>query len=467
MSLIPRACAVALAAALAFGSPGAVRAQDTVTLNVRDASLVDVMMLIARQGHMNIVPDGLLPSARIGALSLTGISARVALTALEQAFGLREILEDGYIRVVPSTTASALDGTAMTVLVPVPGGNAAQIVQPIQSSLPGTVLVATPNGKNIVVSGPPKLVERARTLIAAITDIPLGSALPAPVTIGISNSSASELLQKLAQTGLTDSPVVVIADDARNRLLVRAPDTALDHLKAAIALIDTPVAKVTFDVQVLDVQPTKDSNVGILFGGVDSTGKVTTGSTFTQFANRLLPINATINALISEGAATVLARPSVAVANGKTAKILVGEQYPIVITNGSLVGGQNVQFVPIGVQLQLTPTIGADGTITVDLTTTYSELAGTEPIAQYPIIGQRTVQSIIPVRDGEPIVLAGLFQTINSSTVSKVPLLSSIPVFGEIFKNRQTSSQHDEIVFALYPHIGVAAAQPEVTGAPH
>ena len=124
-----------------------------------------------------------------------------------------------------------------------------------------------------------------------------------------------------------------------------------------------------------------------------------------------------------------------------------------------------MQFVPIGVQLQLTPTIGADGTITVDLTATYSELAGTEPgPAQYPIVGQRTVQSIIPVRDGEPIVLAGLFQTIDSSTVSKVPGLSSIPVFGEIFKNRHHSVQHDEIVFALYPHIGVAAAQPEVTG---
>jgi type II secretory pathway component GspD/PulD (secretin) len=235
----------------------------------------------------------------------------------------------------------------------------------------------------------------------------------------------------------------------------------------AIALIDTPVAKVTFDVQVLDVQPTKDSNVGILFGGIDSTGKTTNGSTFTAFANRLLPLNATINALISEGAATVLARPSIAVANGKTAKILVGEQYPIVITNGSLVGGQNVQFVPIGVQLQLTPTVGSDGTITVDLTTTYSELNGTEPISQYPIIGQRTVQSIIPVRDGEPIVVAGLFQTIDSSTVSKVPLLSSIPVFGEIFKNRQHSTQHDEIIFALYPHIGVAAAQPEVTDVHH
>ena len=206
----------------------------------------------------------------------------------------------------------------MTVLVPVPGGSAAAIVQPIQASLPGTVLVATPNGKNIVVSGPPTLVARARNLIAAITDIPLGSALPGPVTIGVSNWTPSELLQKLAQTGLTDAPVVAIADDAHNRLLVRAPDSALEHIKAAVAL--DRYSRREGDLRrssASTCSPPRTSNVGILFGGVDSTGKVSTGSSFTAFANRLLPLNATINALIADGAATVLARPSVAVPTGR------------------------------------------------------------------------------------------------------------------------------------------------------
>ena len=460
-----RGAVALLTAALSVALPVTSNAHDGITLNVRDASLSDVLLLIARQGHINIVPDGSLPTTRIAALNLTGLTPRVALSAVERAYALREIPGVGYTRIVSINGAGAsLDGTAQTARFDVPGGNAATLVQALQSALPGLVIVAAPGGKSIIVNGAPDQVDRARSLIATITNVPAGTDMSLPVLIGVSNSAPSDLLKNLAASGLTDSPVTAIADDAHNQLVVRGPSDAIARLKAAVTMMDTPVAKVTFEVQVLDIQPTANSNVGVLWNGTDSTGKVTNGTTFTAFANRYIPISATLNALVTNGTATVLARPKISVANGKTGKVLVGEQYPIAINVGTLEGGgANVQFVPIGVQLSLTPTIGTDGTITVDLTTTYSELVGTDPVSSYPIIGQRTVQSVIPVKDGEPIVLGGLFQNITSETVSKVPLLSSIPIFGEIFKNRQKSKQQDEIVFALYPHIGVAAAGPQVT----
>lgn len=464
MSFLTRCCAAGLGVALTLLTPLASSAQDLITLNVRDASLGDVLLLIARQGHINIVPDGSLPTQRIAALNITGITPRSALTAVEQAYGLREIQAGGYLRIVATNGLTAsLDGSATTLRMDVPAGNAPAIVQSLQTALPGVVYVAGPGGKSIILSGAADAVARARALIASITDVPAGTDL-SPVLIGVSNSTPSDLLKNLTTAGLTDPPLSVVADDLHNRLIVRGPTDAVARVKAAVAALDTPVAKVTFEVQVLDVQPTASSDIGVLWNGVDQTGKVTNGTTFTQFANRMIPISATLNALITNGTAAVLARPKISVANGKTGKVLVGEQYPIAINNGTLYGGgANVQFVPIGVQLALTPTIGADGTITVDLTTTYSELVGTDPVSQYPIIGQRTVQSVIPVQDGEPIILAGLFQTIDSETVNKVPLLSSIPILGEIFKNRQKSRQHDEIIFALYPHIGVGTAAPEVS----
>lgn len=464
-SISRRIGAAVLTATLACTLAATVSAQDVITLNVRDASLSDVLLLIARQGHINIVPDGGLPTTRIAALNLTGLTPRVALTAVEKAYALREISAGGYTRIVSVNGAGAsLDGTGKTSRFDVPGGNSSTIVQALQAALPGLVIVAAPGGKSIIASGAADQVDRAGTLIATITNVPNGTDMSLPVLIGISNSTPTELLKNLSASGLTDSPMSVVADDPHNRLVVRGPVDAIARLRAAITTMDTPVAKVTFEVQVLDVQPTANSNIGIQWSGADSTGKITQGATFTAFANRFIPISATLNALVTNGTAAVLARPQVAVANGKTGKVLVGEQYPIAINNGALAGGgNNVQFVPIGVQLALTPTIGTDGTITVDLTTTYSELVGTDPVSQYPIIGQRTVQSVIPVKDGEPIILAGLFQTITSDVVQKVPLLSSIPILGAVFKNRQKSKQHDEIIFALYPHIGVAAAAPEVS----
>lgn len=469
----------ALSAVVLAASPFPGSAADTITLNVRDASLTDVLLLIARQGHFNLVPDQALSTGqsvtRISALSLTGVTPRVALTAIEQAYGLKEIADNGYIRIVPATSSELLNASGETIRVDIPTGNAQAFVQGLQQALPGVVVIAPQGARAVVLSGPPDQVARGRALLNAAVGIDPSSApiASAPTMIGISHSTPSDLLKQLQGSGYADPPMTVVADDAHNRLIAKGPDAGIKRLADAVALLDTPVPLVTFDVQVLDVQPNADSsNVGIQWGGTQnntgsSTPTINIGSTLTAFANRYIPIAAQLNALITNGTATALARPSVVVANGKTGKVLVGEQYPIAITNGSLVGGSNVQFIPIGVQLEIAPVIGANGTITVKLKTTYSDLLGKDPVSSYPIVGDRTVDSELTVKDGEPIVIAGLYQNLTSETISKVPLLGNIPVLGEIFKNRQRSHQRDEIVFALYPHIGANPAAPEVSDASH
>jgi type IV pilus assembly protein PilQ len=57
------------------------------------------------------------------------------------------------------------------------------------------------------------------------------------------------------------------------------------------------------------------------------------------------------------------------------------------------------------------------------------------------------------VHDGETIVLGGLFQDVDSETVTKLLLLGDIPVLGEVFRNRQRSHTKDEVVFFITPHI--------------
>jgi type II secretory pathway component GspD/PulD (secretin) len=455
----PIAFILAGVVALASLSPASAQTDDLVSISVRDALLTDVIGLIARQGRLNVIPDGSIPPTRVGAMTLTGVSAHDALKAVEKAYGLREVLDGTFIRLVALKAPGSGLETGDTVAIAVPGGNASQIVSSLAAAVPGVVLVASPNGKMIVASGLPDMIVQIRKIVAAVTNIPDGTALGDAVSIGVSNGTASDLLSRLSAAGFADPPSIVVADDARSRLLVRATDSDLQKIKSAVSLMDQSIQKVTFDCQILDLSPSSNSNVGVQWGGVGSSGTVTVGSTFTNFLNKVVPINATLNAMISNGTATVLARPSISVRNGMTGKVLVGEQYPVVITNGTLVGGSNVQFVQIGVQLSIQPTIGVDGTISVDLTTTYSELDGT--VSGYPIVGQRTVQTNLSVRDGEPIVIAGLFQDITSDTVSKVPLLGNIPILGEVFKNRTKSSQRDEIVFALYPHLGVPSAKPE------
>ena len=97
--------------------------------------------------------------------------------------------------------------------------------------------------------------------------------------------------------------------------------------------------------------------------------------------------------------------------------------------------------------------MGSDGTITTDLETDYSTIVNF--VNNFPVIGTRRAQSTLRVRDGDSIVIAGLFSDLDTSTLSKVPLLGDLPLFGELFKSRSRTHSKDEVVFLITPHLVV------------
>ena len=445
---------VATACMLAAAAPAP--AQSLVTIDVREVPLVDVVRLLATQARMSIICDANVSQARV-TFRMVNVAPRTVLDALEQSYGLSEIVREGVVRLVPAASVgTSLDSAAnvQTVAIATSGANAQAVVAALQVAIPSAVVVASPNGKSIAVSGSPAAVKRARDVVAGLTADP-GAALPASTIVGLHYISASEAARLLTASDYADASTTIVADEARSQLFIRGSDASVSRIRAALALIDRAAPQVRFDVQVLDVEDDNSSNTGVLLGGYDATGKPSVGSTFISFSNRALPINATINALVGSGKAQVLANPYVTVNNGDTGKILVGSQYPIQTSTGGLVGSSQVQFLQIGVQLQIRPSIGADGSILTDLVTTYSQITGLEPVTQYPIVGTRTVESRFRMQDGEPIILAGLYSDVTSDTVRAVPGLVHIPILGGIFRNRVKSSTKDQIVFVIRPHLGV------------
>ncbi len=204
------------------------------------------------------------------------------------------------------------------------------------------------------------------------------------------------------------------------------------------------------EVRVADVQPINDNtNVGIQFGG-GGYGSGALGQFAYALTKSSVVVNAQIDALIQRGKASILAQPRIATLNNREASLLVGEQYPVVTVNQQT-GFPSVQTIDVGVRLRLTPTIGADGTITADLHPEYSQIIGFNN--NFPIVANRKVDATLRVRDGETIVLGGLFQDVDSETVTKFPLLGDLPVLGGFFRNRQTTHNRDEVVFFITPHI--------------
>ena len=156
-------------------------------------------------------------------------------------------------------------------------------------------------------------------------------------------------------------------------------------------------------------------------------------------------VNAQLDALVQTGRAQILATPRIA-----EATLLVGETYPIVTVNQQS-GYPTVTDIDVGVRLRVTPTIGDDRTITAELHPEYSAIIGYNN--SFPIIANRKVDATLRVRDGETIVLGGLFEETSSETIAKLPFLGDLPVLGQFFRNKSTSHQRDEVVFLITPHI--------------
>lgn len=426
-----------------------------ITIDVRDADIADVLALMAAQSGVNIVADASVKPQRIS-LHLRNVTMDTALRVLLQSRDL-EVRDTAGVLVVGTSEsmnrryASAPGALASkTIILPLVHAQPEEIAKELLAALPeGSVVVADKRTGSLVVSGTPDAVERARSLAAAF-DAPESAAQAAQLTRAYRLRFAKASTVAATFKGvLADGSFV--ADDTQNAVVVSGDEVTQNAAKRFVETMDVPAPQVLFEVRVADVVPsTKSSNVGLEFGGYDLSGSAISGAATYAFARNSLALNATLNALISEGHAQILATPKLVTLNNKEADLLIGETYPVIYYDAR-VGGQQVQFVDVGVKLRLTPTIGADGTVLAEMHPEYSAIESF--VAGYPVIANRKIDSTLRVRDNETIVLGGLLRDIDSQTITKVPWLADIPVLGKVFQNRQHSSERDEIVFLITPHI--------------
>jgi type II secretory pathway component GspD/PulD (secretin) len=248
------------------------------------------------------------------------------------------------------------------------------------------------------------------------------------------------------------------ADDPQNAIVVSGNAETQQTAERFVKSMDVPSPQVLFEVRVADLEPVNDqSNVGIQFGGYDLAGQPISGAATYAFANNSVAINARLNLLVSKGQAQILATPKLVTLNNKEADLLIGQTYPVIYYDARL-GGQQVQFVDIGVKLRLTPTIGSDGSVTAEMHPEYSAIQGF--VGGYPVIANRRVDSTLRVKDNQTIVLGGLMREIDSQTLSKLPGLADIPIIGKIFQNKERTHERDEVVFLITPHVIYPNATP-------
>ena len=169
-----------------------------------------------------------------------------------------------------------------------------------------------------------------------------------------------------------------------------------------------------------------------------------------------LGLHASISAYVSEGHAEVLSNPSILVLDGRQARIQVGRQVP---NTSTLVQGTNyvnsVSYIPTGIVLNIRPRITEDGAeVSMQIETIVSNaIFDPKNLTAPPQIENKQVQTFVRVADNTPFIVGGLISKNKDKGSTGIPVLSEIPVLGNLFKKKLESNADREVIIVLTPHV--------------
>jgi general secretion pathway protein D len=254
-----------------------------------------------------------------------------------------------------------------------------------------------------------------------------------------------------------------LAIDRRlNAIWITGTPERIARIKAQIAAIDIPVDSVILETQFVELTEQGVRNLGLDLANRDgqiAVGSISLGGN-TPFGNDPLEpfksgiIQAAIYAQVQKGEGRIVSRPRISAQSGSTAKIITGDALPI-LTSITLSGvngvSQQVQYVNVGVTLQIAPRVSPDGFVTSQIYGVVSSVTGFSQ--GYPTISQREAETSASVRDGETFVIGGLTQENNLKTKGRLPILGDIPVLGSVFRNERSTRARTELYIVITPRI--------------
>ncbi|MDR7400623.1 MAG: secretin N-terminal domain-containing protein [Armatimonadota bacterium] len=257
-------------------------------------------------------------------------------------------------------------------------------------------------------------------------------------------------------------PGIRVAVDTRtNSLLITGTSAQHEEVVKVLGTLDVRIPQVMIQAHAIDIASSVLRELGLLSG----VGGTDFGSFFLDSAqNRILfqfvdtdLILFRLQALVTENRGRILAAPRITTLDGNKATILLGDRVPIfTVTTQAGVTTTTVTFVEVGVKLEVTPRVNADGLMTLTLRPEVSSVAEivTGPGGQQaPRVATRSAETVLTVRDGQTIVLGGLISQEERRTLRKVPLLGDIPIIGELFRSTSTDIRESEVVFLITPQI--------------
>lgn len=169
-------------------------------------------------------------------------------------------------------------------------------------------------------------------------------------------------------------------------------------------------------------------------------------------------ITSKINLLVQDGDAEVLAAPSLTTRSGSKARFIAGGEIPLPVQGG--LGQTSVEFKEYGVILDVTPVTDKSGAIYAKVDVEVSSIDPSVAVLGIPGLLKRRSQSEFNSKDGETVVLNGLYSYEKSGDTQKVPGLGNLPLIGGLFRNKGSSTSKREVAIIITPRVVQATPNP-------
>ena len=264
----------------------------------------------------------------------------------------------------------------------------------------------------------------------------------------------------------------------RSALLVSGSEAKIGAFRAYLGAIDVPQPQAMIQLYLLELTKGNRDELGLSVGAADNRTAIQlndeVGLSFDSLASVPQAFSAKLSALVEKNRGKLLANPSLAVVNGEKASIDIGGKHlfetnnPIYTSIGGVVSESSQQAtafsgyppssyrsyftIETGILLELTPTIGALGEVTLQIQLVIrdaSQLSRAESS-----LDQRLIRTTISVPDKGVVVIGGLLQEKEIEEISRVPVLNRIPLLGKLlFTSKESTVEQTELIVIIHPKV--------------
>ena len=289
---------------------------------------------------------------------------------------------------------------------------------------------------------------------------------------------------------LSDLSKQIQVDVSGNKLLINTSPRKIAEIKKVIERIDVPAIQVLLETRLIEVALDIDKKLGIdwsklakytnilaenaeaLTGGSGSVvpdpgalGTLPATAPFNRlnednlipgkFSRQMTAFDITLDFLIKDNKADILADSKLVTLNGREATIKMVDIVPYILSSGGVGGQVQVQREEVGIKLTVLPSVNMDGDITVKVETEVAsifEFIG--PDRNIPRVKSRSSTTTIRVKDGESIIIGGLISKDRKNTVYKVPFLHKIPWIGKkLFTSTDLVDRKTDLIIQITPSV--------------